>query len=69
MGTAAHSKASRDRWKNISKSERKRRMKDLSNAGWGKLDKKARRNRALKGVQTKREKLLLAKQELHESSN
>lgn len=68
MGTEKHSKASRNRWKRISKEDRRVRMAAMSSAGWERLDVKARRRRALKGVRTRRAKLLNV-ENLHESTN
>lgn len=58
MGTEKHSRASKKRWAHISKVEKQQRMSSVSKSGWSKLDKKARRKRALKGVQTRKQNVL-----------
>lgn len=58
MGTEKHSKASKQRWVGIPKQQRAERMSQVSKVGWNSLDAKARRRRALKGVRTRKQKLL-----------
>lgn len=58
MGTEKHSKASKKRWAAVPKDQRAKRMAGVSKSGWDKLDAKARRKRALKGVRTRKAKLL-----------
>ncbi len=58
MGTIKHSRASKRRWAGVPKSVRSQRMTETSNKGWGALDQKARRRRALKGVRTREKKKL-----------
>lgn len=57
MGTEKHSKASKDRWKNITPKDRAKKMSVLSKSGWDKLDTRARRKRALSGVRTREAKI------------
>lgn len=54
MGTEKHSKASKKRWVGVSKDERKKRMAAISASGWDKLTERERRQRALRGVETRR---------------
>jgi hypothetical protein len=63
MGTEKHSKASRKRWVHIPKAQRKARMSGVAKTGWDRLDAKARRRRAMKGVRTRQAKLINVKEQ------
>ena len=54
MGTDKHSLASKNRWSKIPLEERKKKMSIISKGGWDRLNIKARRRRAMKGVRTRK---------------